>query len=412
MIIEKLKRRVKETSLSIVQTKLDSVRKKDIVKTGIRVYRDGFIGAAGAIGTIDENELKKQAEEGLQNKIPYPCKPSSNRSEEVICSSELPEGDGIVNEVEEILEALRKEQSSFIFSNKVNIVEREESLCNDKNLNLYYRDRYIEAEVIFKEKASVNVFDGFVGYAGRRYSRNDFLRYTNNICNAFVNTVDLPKEGKYPIVFSVSDGVALIKLLMDLNGRSFATGSSLLSDKRGQQVFNPAFNFYQSLNPEDVLSPFFDGEGTVNKDYRYPLIKDGTFITPFTDKRVAAQFNLPHTGSALGDYDSIPALPQIFPAFSIGGSGKTVKELLGGEKGILVLISSGGDFTQEGNFAAPIQLSFLYDGEKLLGRLPQIQVSSNLFEMYGSAYRGVSTDHLNPLSMDKHLIMDLKVSKI
>lgn len=412
MVVEKLIRRVKETSLSVVQTRLDSIRRKDITKSGIRIYKDAFIGTSGSIGNVDENKLLKDAEEALQNKIAYPCEPTENKNQELFCKSDLPDEKYFVEEMEETLEQLRREQSSFIFSNKINLVEREELLRNSRNLNLSFKDRYLNMELIFKENSSVNVFDGFVGFQGRRYDKREFIKLTNNICNAYLNNVELPKEGVYPVVFSVTEGTTLIKLLMDLNGRSFAMGSSLLSDKRGKTVFSPKFNFYQSLNPEDVAAPFFDAEGTVNEDFRYPLIKEGVVITPFTDKRIAKQFNLPHTGSAVGDYDSVPALPPIFPGFSIGSSGKTVRELLGGEKGIFVLISSGGDFTAEGNFAAPVQVAFLYDGDKLLGRLPQLQVSSNLFEMYGPAFRGVSVDYLSELSMDKCLVMDMKVSKI
>jgi len=42
----------------------------------------------------------------------------------------------------------------------------------------------------------------------------------------------------------------------------------------------------------------------------------------------------------------------------------------------LTWISSGGDFTPDGGFAGPVQVSFLFDGERLIDKLPEFTVSS------------------------------------
>lgn len=60
MIKEKYIKNLKEISINIVQSNIKSVRKKDITKTGFRVYDNGFIGIAGAVGKIDEVELEKE----------------------------------------------------------------------------------------------------------------------------------------------------------------------------------------------------------------------------------------------------------------------------------------------------------------------------------------------------------------
>jgi PmbA protein len=79
--------------------------------------------------------------------------------------------------------------------------------------------------------------------------------------------------------------------------------------------------------------------------------------------------------------------------------------------GIFVLIASGGDFTPEGNFGTPVQLAFLTDGEKLIGRLPELNVTSNVFDMFGNSFIGVSKDSHTPLSNSKYMIMNMNVSK-
>jgi len=178
----------------------------------------------------------------------------------------------------------------------------------------------------------------------------------------------------------------------------------------GMKVFNDNFTLYQNNNPKDLPVPFFDAEGVVNENYRYSLIENGVVISPYTNKRVSQKYNLPLTGSATCEYDSVPTLGT--PAFKVKESEKTAKELLGGEMGIFVLMTSGGDFTPEGNFAAPVQLGLLFDGQKFIGRLPELNISSNLFDMFGNSFRGVSKDNCSLLSTSKYMIMDMKVSKL
>jgi len=88
-----------------------------------------------------------------------------------------------------------------------------------------------------------------------------------------------------------------------------------------------------------------------------------------------------------------------------------MKELLDGRNGILVWIASGGDFTPEGRFATPVQLAYLFDGENLLGRLPELSVASNLYDMFGKDFIGVSSDSLTSLSRMDLIAMEMAVSK-
>lgn len=410
MIKEKYIVKTKETSINVVQTQVESIRKKDITKTGLRIYKDNLIGVAGAIGSYKEEELEKRAVEGLALNIPYPYKPSEERCEAMDYSSEIIKDEELLDEVEELLGQLRGSQPELSFSNKINITEREVILRNTKNLELSYRDKSISLGLIFKEKSSANLFDGFVGYGGRKYDKEAFLDFAKNICNAYHNKVELPKGDILPVIFADNDGTTLKKLAQDLHGQKFGTGSSLLSDKMGQMVFNKDFTLYQTQNPEDEVLPFFDAEGTTNEGYRFTLIDQGRVISPYTDKKTSTMFNLPLTGSASSEYDGVPNLG--YKGFKIKESEKTARELLNGRMGIYVMIASGGDFTPKGDFATPVQLAMLFDGERFIGRLPELQLSSNLFDMFGPAFIGVSKDKLFSLDNTRSLVMEMKVGKM
>ena len=410
MIREKYQTRVIETSISVAQTTIESVRKKDITKTGYRAYSGGFIGVSGTIGDHSEVEMHNKATEALKLKIPYAYEASGSYKEHIVLDKEIIKEDFLVNEVEEVLSILRKDYPGFIFFDKVNMGSKEVLLQNDNNLDLYYKNNYIEVSLAVKDKKKSNIIDTAVGYSGRRYDRKEFLKYTDEILSAYNNLIELPSSKSYPCFISAGQLLPVKKLVSELNGLGIGTKSSLFTDKLGKKAFSEKFTFYQSANPYELMLPFFDAEGVVNKNYRYPLIEKGVITSPYTDKRTAAMFGLSHTGSAIAEYDGVPTLG--FAGFEIEPSEKTLKELLGGQPAILIGFASGGDFTPEGNFASPVQLAMLFDGDRLVGRLPEFQISSNIYNMFGDAFIGVSKDKYLSLDEERSLVMEMNISKL
>ncbi len=411
MISEKYTRRVKETSINIVQSRIESIREKDITRTGFRVYKDGKIGVAGALGQYDEEEMFKKAEEALSLNIPYECEPSSNKNESMELNSNIPKGKELINEIECLLEELRK-NDDFIFSNKINVIEEEVILENNNELFLKYSTRYMSCNIAVKEKSSKNIMDLFIPFEGRNFNRDEFIKFSNSLLSAFRNKVELPEENKIPVAFLNVDMRMFIKFLTDLHGRKFASGASIFSELMNEKKFSSDFTLYQTSNPEDdINSKFFDDEGVVNSNYRYPLIENGVIKAPFTDKTVSKMYNLPHTGAGAGEYDGVPGLKGQ-PSLMAKSGDKTAKELLNGEMSIFVFIASGGDFTPDGGFGTPVQVAFLFDGEKLVGRLPEIQISSHVFKMFGDDFRGVSCNKVIPSMNIKYMIMDMDVKKL
>lgn len=406
MIKEKYVKMLKEVSINIVQTKIESVRKKDITKRGFRVYKDGYIGVGGAVGEVDEGQLEKRAMDNLKLKIPYPYEPSKELVKEVDYREETLSEEEFVNEGEELLSILREDFPEFIFSNKIYLTEMETRLTNDVGLDLVHKDRVVTAGLLIKENTSVNVIDAFVMYADRNYNRTKLLEIIRETLAAYKNPVKLPYEGKMPVIFMDKDIMPLSKIIEELNGYKVGTGASLFKDLIGDKKFNENFTLFQSAEKEDLTSvEFFDAEGVVNKGFKYPLIEKGRLISPYTDKKTAHKFNLPLTGSASCEYDTVPTLAP--RNFKVEASDKTLKELLGGQLGVVALIASGGDFTEEGVFGTPVQLAFLTDGEKLIGRLPQLSLSGELYSMFGGDYIGKSKDE--PFLGQKALALNLDV---
>jgi PmbA protein len=265
--------------------------------------------------------------------------------------------------------------------------------------------------LIVKEKGSSNIMDMGFGFQAQKYNREEILKNAKKLCDAYKKPIESFEDGIYPVVFIQEDYLIKMKFFKDLNALIYGSGGSIFTEKIGEKLFSENFNLIQSKNIEDgYLGAFFDVEGTINKNYKYNLIENGVLKTPFTNKKYSKMFNLPLTGAASGSFDSTPDLG--FTNLIIQDTGKSIKELLNGQKAIFVLISSGGDYTPDGKFGAPVQASFLFDGENYLGKLPELNLSSHLYDMYGKDFVGVSNDNLFSFARSNLAVMNMKVSKI
>lgn len=411
MIKEKYIKRMEETSLNILQGKIESVRVKDIEKTGYRVYEDNKIGVAGAVGDYNEEELENSAIEGLKLNIPYESRVTEEYKEHMVVESNLQEGEELVKNFDRIVNKLAQENADFIISGKINMENRTTILKNNKNLDLSHKRKDLNISLGLKEKTSANIFDLGVGYASNNFNEEEFCKLFNDVVSAYRTKVDLPKEGKIPVIFMNRYDTVLMKFMQELNGMKVGTGSSLFNEFINQKRFHEDFTLYDSRNQNESENPFFDGEGHINENYRYALIENGIIKAAFTDKETARIYNIPYTGSAMGEYDSVQGVVGM-PNLVAKPGEKTAKELLNGELAIHILIASGGDFTPDGKFGTPVQVAFLFDGEKFLGRLPELKVSGHIYDVFGNDFRGVSKDKISESMNVHYMIADLEVSKL
>jgi len=410
MIIEKYYTRSKQSVINIENTSVKSLKKKDISRTAIRAYDGKRIGIGAALGKCDESRLASDAKLALKKNIPYPYAPSADRVESFSYLPALIKDENFVDEAQDLLSQIAKRQPLFGFSHEISVIESESCISNNVGLDLSYKNRYFALTLLLKEKKSSNIMDAFVDFRGKSYDKNEILKEIDRVCSAFTKKARLEKKGRQTVVFLSEDGLIYSKLISELHGMKVGTKSSLFADLIGKKAFGENFTFMQSSDPYNDQVRFFDAEGSVNPDYRYNLIENGVILRPFTDKKTAAEYKLPYSASAVSDYDSVPHVG--FFSGRLKNSGKTIKELLGGKKAVLVYLSSGGDFTPAGDMSAPVQLAFYFDGTDYLCRLPQIQVKSNIYDMFGKGFKGESVDKICPGSSCGYLVMDMDVSEI
>lgn len=387
MIKELYQIKIKETALNVTQTNIDSIRKKNITKSGCRVYKDGFIGVAGTFGEATD-ETWARAIKNLELKIPYECDASKDKKRSRDLRKLNITSEEFVEKTEKLLDSFRKEFPEIIFGNKIILSETEISLKNDAGLDYVNYDEIVNIELYFKHINSINVMDSFVEYSGRdSFDIDKILEEVRQQIKAFNNPVQLPNLEKAIII---ADASFLGKIYESLNGEKLGRKTSIFSNKLETKAFSDKFTLYSDLSDEGYHSPFFDAEGSILENDNCLLIENGVILRGYTDKKKSKEFGFENTASASAGYDDVPTLGMA--KISAKKSDSSFVDLAGDELVIFPVVASGGDCTNDGDFATPVQMAYLMQNGKYIGKLPEFSVSGNIYEMFGEDFIGVSKD--------------------
>lgn len=386
MVKELYQIHTQEISLNITSGKIDSVRKKNILRSGCRVYDGGCIGVAGTLGEPTEDTWKA-AQDALSLQVPYSYQPESNlrRSRSV---GSMPDEKEFIQKMEAVLDTLGKEFPGYVLSNKVNAQVTTKTLRNDAGLELASTCAAVEASIIVKEEASPNVFDSAIFYVSDRFDPEKILEEGRSVLNAHSNPIPMP-EGNLPVMM-MSDSLTGL-LASWLNGKSLQKGASLLSGKVGEKVFSDKFTLLSSRK-EDTFDAFFDAEGTTLAGDAIPLIEKGVLLRGLGDKFCQGEYGSDLTASAVGAYDDVPALGGGYLTLEPSGSRE---EILQGGDAIVAWMADGGDVTPAGDYATPVQTAYLMRNGKLIARLPEFNFGGNLFQLLGDDFLGCPTEKIS-----------------
>lgn len=395
MIKELYQQTVREVSLNVSAGRVDSLRKKEITKSGCRVYENGYVGVAGCLGRPTADTWAA-AEQALARQVPA-APPETGRErvreqgEALIPAEEFRAG------CEELLTGLRAEFPDFVLSNKLQMTDVEMRLENDAGLKYIDRKRSYAMVLLVKQAGSPDMYDSQLLAVSRRFDREGWLAQARQVLTAHRTLLPMPEGERFLILDSaMGDALGNFSILdKALSGREYLAGTSLFQGRLGQPLFDPRVTLSYDVTGTEWLArddPFFDKEGTTLPGDRVNLIEHGVLRNLATNKRYAAQLGLASTGGAFGDYDSAPALAAL--PLILASTGETLAQLTAGRDCILPLIASGGDWTDAGDYATPVQCAYLYRDGKLVGRLPEFNLAVKLNDLFGKDFVGVSTDRL------------------
>ena len=387
----------KETSYSVNVSggKVDSLRVKEDLKTVIRVYEDGKIGVAGRIGEGDDKALLEDAKAKLSQNIAYPCNLTENdRRDENKVRKIIPEND-YVKTLKKLVARLNKCYPNFVFSNKINMGEEEIVYENSKNTRYSYKGNEIGGALVIKDKVSANIMDLSYGFDTTFYDEDKIVSDIGKLLNVYHNKVAMP-SGEVPVIINPMEVL------------QYSAQHMIAELYVNEKIFNEKANILTDRGDADKAIPFFDAEGVVNKDDKFYFIKDGVFTGLATYKRSAANFNLPVSGGGYAPFDEVPQTS--FVGFKMARTDK-LKNLVKG-KAIYVFITNGGDMTPDGTLGLPVQLAYLYDNGKLVGRLPEFGINGNIFDVLGKDFIGVARDDNFNFSDDSVLVAKFNINNV
>lgn len=393
------------SEVSYEESKLKSFHRQNIGKTSFRVYEDEKVGIHFQVGNISETEGFQKAEENLKLRPrPYAFEletgvRSRNKTERELTDKEL------MDTAEECMNYLREKYPQFIYS--ATFAQHKQNVCqtNEKGMDYSNTDCSVNVNISFKHVDSKDIVDGYFGFSLRDFDKNVFFKMSDDFLANYDKDVELPEE----IIIDTQYYSLLGKLSESLNGEMLSLGTSLLSGKIGEKLFSEEFTLMHDVSDEECwFNRFWDGDGCVIENNRLLLIDKGVVLTGYADKKTAKKYNIPHTGNAYTDMADIPGPGGV--NFRIARSSKTIKELLDGRYCVIPLSAGGGGFVENGDFTMPVHNSLLYDGEKILGKLPPFTAVSNMFDMFGKDFIGVGSD--KPIYNDKQILFRVGKSNI
>jgi PmbA protein len=375
------------STVKIEESKIVSFNKYDKTSQSFRVYKDGFAGIHFQQGKMSDKEGFALAEKNLELKRPYPFKleggkRSRDKKRKILSDTEL------MAKAKALLAYLTKTYPQFIYSGMLFAQTQTDTQKNSAGMDYSTTDGHNGVQISFKHKKSKDIYDGYFSANFRTFSLKTIKEIADNYLANYETKLKLPKE----CIIMMAPWELNSLLVQSLNAENLALGTSLLAGKVGEKVFADNFTMIHNVCDAKMwMNTFWDADGIVHKGDKLTYIKNGKILRGYADKRIAAKYNVECTGSAYQDYADIPQ--NGWMTGTIKETGKSPKEILkaaGKKYAILPLMYSGGGFKEDGTYAMPVQASYLTDGEKILGKLPPFTMRSNMFDMFGKDFIGVS----------------------
>ena len=391
-------------TLNVTGGKIDSFREIEKTTGTVRVYENGCIGIAGCLGEPDEAALTEKAKEALAFGVPYPCKLEGALELEEVHDAEILPVAEFIPTMQDFLDRLGALCPKFAFSNKIGLEYSRTEYRNSLGRRLVSAGRQFYVSLVAQSRGSGNMFDTFFGWSGDYFNADELLNEFKKEYDAFFRPVTL-ESGHYPVL-SVPEEL-LSSFGRHFSGDLYAAGASLLSGKLGQPVFSDRLSVKDDRNPATAQTICcFDAEGCTAPDFRPELVENGVLKGLMTTKKTATQHGLPNLGSADAAYDGVPE-PGLHRLW-VEPTAKSLRELVPG-KAVFAVVASGGDATPEGHFATPVQMAYLMENGELVGRLPELNISGEFFELFGKDYLGTVHDAPLPGTILSAFMMDVSI---
>jgi PmbA protein len=368
--------------------KLKSVESAFEDGIGLRVIKNQRVGFSSLTDLSDPQPLINSALESAKFgqearfNLPHPARiPSPQCYDSQVISLKTHQ---MVEEGERTIELILKEAPNFKCEGGAEKTEIEVMIMNSRGLSFSFKKTtYALSFYAFlaKEGDFLGVQEGEASSKYEDWSSSVARRITEAIRLSRKKSKINP--GRYPAIFTPRAVPLLLQSLkIGINGKTVQKKASPLLDKLGTRIVSPCINITDDgLFSFGLATAPLDGEGVPSR--RTQIIKEGVLKNFIYDLQTAGLMETESTANGARGYDSLPS-PSTSNFILTAGDvyfKEMVKDI---KEGIIVdqVIGSGQSNTLMGEFSVNLDLGYKIEKGKIVGRLKNIMVSGNAYNMF------------------------------
>ncbi len=189
------------------------------------------------------------------------------------------------------------------------------------------------------------------------------------------------RTARMPVIFTPR-GVASVLLSrfgVSLSGKSVLQGSSALSEKRCETVFDARLSLADDATISGVSGAApFDDEGTTTR--RLELIRHGVVDAFYYDRQTAGLAGTETTGHGYRGAETLPSPSTSVVCIAPGDT--PLSDMIGGIEEGLLIESMTGTFAGNifsGDFSGNVHIGFKIEHGRIVGRVKDTMVAGNIF---------------------------------
>lgn len=383
--------------------KLHSVEHKESTGLGLRVIKEGRIGFSSTtdLSKLDQLVDNAVASAGFGQKamFEFPGKCSIRRA--VIYDPKLEKytSDQAIAEGKKNIETLKEKAPKLKLDVTLRKGLTEVYLANTKGLDVAYQKSGFSHSI-----SGMAVTPNGLLYVGDSRSGCQLVREGAKITGKIVKLYQAAQKpaavatGKMPVIFTTDAAYLLwMAIGMGVNGKQIQKKASPLTGKIGQNILSKKITITDDPGYQYAVgSSPYDDEGVCTAKMK--LFDQGVLKGFIYDLQTAGIMGEKSTGHASRDFNSLPS-PGISNLVIKPGSARLAGMIKGVKSGIIVydFLGAGQSNLLAGDFSANIALGYKIENGKIAGRVKDVMISGNVYQML--------KDQVVELSEDQEMVV-------
>lgn len=394
----------KSSSVKVEANEITSIKNSDIVRYGVRRFENGKQFQTSRLGEASTDRLITDTKEwggpGIPHEYGFAPAHEESRAGSDVGFEQLAEFENCA------MELVRK-HPQFVFTGRCAVTSGSVALTSNYGVNLKTSGGLCDWYLTYQRKGSGNMMDGWLFESTAKPNVRREFEAHGEFLEAQMHEAKLT-GGRMPVLM-VEALAPLAKLRQSLAINRYREGTCLHAGKLGEQLFSPKFTLIdRAYIPDAGVNQFFDGEGVVRANDDYALIEKGRFIGLLSDLRFGKKFGAPSTGNGVRAYNGGVTLAS--RSLCIAKGEQPWREIVKGlDRCLVAVVTAGGDSNDLGEFSSPVQLGYVFEKGKLVGRAPQVTVKSALNDYLGKNLVAVARDNFVACSPSASLISEMDV---